>query len=108
MDVQYETRLSKRRRIQPHERRTGRHPAWRVDAHPVTVLQLTGEVHRLVVQHDHGDLGVRNAQRLGEILDRCAGGHLGRDGSPTMSRREEVVQAIEEPDVDAEEHRGRA
>src|ERR1019366_6910848 len=108
MDVQDEPRLSKRWRIQPHERRHSDRLERRVHAHSVAVTHLVREVHRLAVHHDHGDLGVRHSERLCQVLDRGPGGHRDRDGSTTSARWQEVVQTSDEADFDAVGHPGRA
>ena len=74
MDVGGEARLAQRLRPQVVDRRDVEGFEDRVDADAVAVGHLVVETDRDAVHQDQVDLGVRHAETLNQVLDRCAGG----------------------------------
>jgi hypothetical protein len=108
MDVEHEPRLAQRSRTQPHERRHVERLEHRIHAHVLALTHLVDEVHGLAVHQDHLDLGVGYPERLRQVLDSGAGGHLERERPAPPVRWQEVVQLGIEADFDAAAHLRRA
>ena len=96
MRVGDEAHLAQRLSPHPQQRPDVEALELRVDADSIRVAHQIGEVHRLAIDQDQLDLGMRNAQRLDRVLDRGGACAAVLDVALAQCRRKEIVQLLVE------------
>lgn len=90
--VRHEARLAQGTLAQPQQGRHVQRLEAGIHRHPVAVLELPAEVHRLAIDQDQLDLGVRHAERLDHVLGGRRARARHREFLLAPDRREEIVQ----------------